>query len=104
LDDSQHQTEVIFDLQGANSWVLLELLRNLLPCHSPDVGDGDTAAGKLSDSTGDRFLHLVSPPAVILPLLEEHNDSSATMKWGRIFNYKFISAQWSYQHRRLACV
>lgn len=88
LDDLQHQTEVILDLQGANSWVLLELLRNLLPCHSPDIDDGDTAAGKLSDSADDRFLYLVSPSAVILPLIEEHNESSATMKWAE---YSIIS-------------
>lgn len=71
MDDLQNQVEVIIDLQGEDSSVLLEVIRELLPCPT----------GKPSSSADDTFLHLVSPPAVILPLLEEQNEpSSAAMK------------------------
>ncbi len=58
LDSSQR--EVILDLHGADSSVLLKVLREWLPCHGRDVGDSDG-------------LKLVSPPAVILPLAENNN-------------------------------
>eukprot|EP00571_Detonula_confervacea_P005939 CAMPEP_0172332238 /NCGR_PEP_ID=MMETSP1058-20130122/62333_1 /TAXON_ID=83371 /ORGANISM="Detonula confervacea, Strain CCMP 353" /LENGTH=275 /DNA_ID=CAMNT_0013049517 /DNA_START=1256 /DNA_END=2080 /DNA_ORIENTATION=+ len=80
LDDSQHQTSVILDLQGADSSVLLEVLRKWLPCPQTRDHDRDTGAGKLYRAD-DRFLQLVSPPSVMLPLLEEQNGPLATVKW-----------------------
>lgn len=55
------QSEVILDLQGADSSVLLEVLREWLPCHGRDAANED--AGLL----------LVAPPAVILPLVKNNN-------------------------------
>jgi len=78
--DFQHEIEVILDLQGENSSVLLEVLHKWLPCHSPDIS-GNSDAAKHSDSADDRFLHLVSPPSVVLPLMEECDEPTATMKW-----------------------
>lgn len=80
LGYARHQrSKLILDLQGADSSVLLEVLRKWIPC---PVGDGDTSLqSKLSDTIDGRFVHLVSPPAVILPLVEECSESSATMRW-----------------------
>lgn len=55
------QREVILDLQGADSSVLLEVLREWFPCHGRDAANED--AGIL----------LVAPPAVILPLAKNNN-------------------------------
>ena len=64
-DSQPHQT--ILDLQGSDPSVLLEVLRNILPC----------------TSEGDReYIHLISPPAVVLQLVENKNEiSTRGMKW-----------------------
>lgn len=82
----QQQTELILDLKGADSSVLLEVLRKWLPCRSSNVvGDGAPGAGELPDGadSDDRFLRLVAPPAAILPLVEDELNitSPATMIW-----------------------
>lgn len=69
------QKEVILDLQGADSSVLLNVLREWLPCRGRDEGDGDIS------------IQLVSPPAVILPLvkiLEEYSFLSMEDYYGHI--------------------
>jgi hypothetical protein len=55
------QRGVILDLKGADSSVLLEVLREWFPCHGRDAANGD--AGIL----------LVAPPAIILPLVNNNN-------------------------------
>lgn len=59
LDNMQHQHEIILDLQGKDQSVLLNVVRKWLPCHGTD---------KPSSGVDDRFVYVVSPPAVILPL------------------------------------
>lgn len=82
-DDLQHETGVTLDLRGTDSPILLEVLRQWLPCDSPHTGGRAPGVSKLSNCAGNAFLHLVSPPAVVLPLMEqrEFNSSTATMKW-----------------------
>ena len=68
LSNFQQQTnEVILDLKGSDLSVLLEVLHNWLPCQ------------KLSG--GNRSLHIVSPPAVILPLIHKNDESSVKLFW-----------------------
>ena len=94
VGDSRHQrSKLIFDLQGADSSVLLEVLRKWIPC---PVGEGDTSLqSKFSDTIDGRFVHLVSPPAVILPLVEEYSESSAKMRWEE---YSILLTQYHHGH------
>ena len=64
--DSQPR-QTILDLRGSEPSVLLEVLRNILPCTS----EGDT----------EEYIRLISPPAV-LQLIESRNEILSTdMKW-----------------------
>lgn len=63
-DLQSHQTTIL-DLQGSQPSVLLEVLRNIIPC----------------TSEGEGHIHLISPPAVVLQLIESRNEISTGMKW-----------------------
>jgi len=66
-DSQPHQTTIL-DHQGSELSVLLEVLRNILPC----TNEEDT----------EEFIHLISPPAVVLQLVESRSETSTRgMKW-----------------------
>jgi len=69
-DDFEDQNEVIIlDLQGEESSVLLDAIRQWMPCPSAD----DINEKANFNNVGGNFLHLYSPPAAMLPLLREQN-------------------------------
>ena len=72
---------------------IARVLRNWLTCHSPDLGDGDTAVGKFSDSAGDKFLHLVPLPLLYYRWWKNINESRATMKWEEYSHHGHISTE-----------
>ena len=93
FNDLQYTTDVIIDLQGLDSSVLLGELRKWIPCQGRDTGDRD-AFNNISDNNGG-FLQLISPPTIIQALVEEQDESSPTMKWKE---YSFLSTKGYHAH------
>ena len=81
FDDLQYTTDVILDLQGSESSVLLVALRKWLPCQGHDVGGRDDVVNNNFSHIKGGFLQLVSPPTIIQSLMKEQDESLTTMKW-----------------------
>lgn len=68
---STRLTNMILDLKGAHSSVLLKVLHEWLPCHGPNIS--------VEDSNSNHFIQLISIPAVILPLVKKSSGSSTAV-------------------------
>ena len=89
MRDVDEGTDVILDLKGADSTVLLALLRKRLSCSSRESYVSEESADELIVNTENMVVYLISPQAALLPMVKRPDDS---MIWD---TYSILSA-WDY--------
>lgn len=90
IHDDGVGADVFLDLKGAESTVLLAVLRKWLSCPCRELDVGIESFDDLSDNIEAVIVYLISPQAALLPLMARTNEAM-------IFDQYSIVPTWYYQ-------